>query len=55
MTPPAEDQIITAGEPESHPWASSAGIFTDDPFWDEMMASVARHRLEMDAEYQTEE
>ena len=41
--------------PEAHPWASSAGIFADDPFWDEMMESIARHRREMDAEYQETE
>lgn len=40
---------------EAHPWASSAGIFADDPFWDEMMESIARHRQEMDAEYQETE
>lgn len=40
---------------EAHPWASSAGIFADDPFWDEMMDSIARHRREMDAEYQETE
>ena len=40
---------------ETHPWASSAGVFADDPFWDEMMESIARHRREMDAEYQATE
>ena len=47
-----EDHLEAA---EAHPWASSAGIFADDPFWDEMMASIARHRREMDAEYQEAE
>ena len=39
----------------THPWTSSAGIFADDPFWEEMMESIARHRREMDAEYQETE
>ncbi len=33
----------------SHSLLESAGKFADDPFWDEMMDSIRRHRLEMDA------
>ena len=38
-----------------HPMLESAGKFADDPFWDEMMDSIRRHRREMDAEWDTEE
>lgn len=37
------------------PFLESAGKLADDPFWDEMMDSIRRHRLEMDAAIDPEE
>ena len=31
--------------------SQSGGRFADDPFWDQMQASIRRHRREMDAEW----
>jgi len=44
-----------ASEPFPHSIMESAGKFADDPFWDEMMDSIRRHRLEMDAAIDAEE
>ena len=33
------------------PFLESAGSLANDPFWDEMMESIRRHRREMDAEW----
>jgi hypothetical protein len=40
---------------EPNPLAQSAGRFQDDPFWDEMLDSIRRHRREMDAEWDVPE
>jgi len=36
---------------EPDPLLQSAGHFQDDPFWDEMLDSIRRHRREMDAQW----
>ncbi|MGI4788907.1 MAG: hypothetical protein ACRYFS_08650 [Janthinobacterium lividum] len=41
--------------PLAEPLLDSAGKFADDPFWDEMLDSIRRHRLELDAEWETAE
>lgn len=40
---------------EGHPLASSAGSLRDDPFWDDMMASIQEFRRELETEYNTPE
>lgn len=32
-----------------HPWLRFAGMWVDDPTWDDFVAEVAAHRQEMDA------
>lgn len=39
----------TADTQEQDPIFESFGRYRDDPFWDEMMESIRRHRREMDA------
>ena len=46
---PALDATVDAAEQD--PLLESAGRFQDDPFWDDMMESIRRHRREMDAEW----
>jgi hypothetical protein len=41
--------------PETNLLAQSEGRFQDDPFWEEMLASIYRHRREMDAEWNVPE
>ena len=41
--------------PLPNPMLESAGKFADDPFWDEMIDSIRRHRLELDAAIDAEE
>ena len=41
--------------PLAEPLLDSAGKFADDPFWDDMIDSIRRHRLELDAEWETVE
>ena len=36
---------------EPDPFLQSAGSSRNDPFWDEMMDSIRRHRREMDAQW----
>ena len=40
---------------EPDPLLQSAGRFQDDPFWDEMLDSIRRHRREMDAQWDVTE
>lgn len=47
--------IDTADTQEPDPLLQSAGHYRDDPFWDEMLASIRRHRREMDAEWDATE
>jgi tRNA(fMet)-specific endonuclease VapC len=49
QNPKQETQTPVAHLPSPDPFLESAGHLADDPFWDEMMASIRRHRLEMDA------
>ncbi len=44
-----EVQTPTPHMPLPDPFLESAGHLADDPFWDEMMESIRRHRREMDA------
>ena len=41
--------------PALNPLAESISHFEDDPFWDDMMDSIRRHRREMDAAWEAEE
>jgi predicted RNase H-like HicB family nuclease len=34
--------------PGEHPWLQFAGIWADDPTWDDFVAEVAAYRQEMD-------
>ncbi|MCC5641257.1 type II toxin-antitoxin system HicB family antitoxin [Nostoc sp. CHAB 5844] len=46
-------EIVTQElEPSSseHPWMKFAGMFKDDPQFDEMLADIAAYRRELDAE-----
>jgi predicted RNase H-like HicB family nuclease len=43
---PIELEASTSAE---HPWLQFAGIWADDPTWDDFVAEVAAHRQEMDA------
>ncbi len=44
-------QMTTLDVTEVDPLLESAGKFADDPYWDVMMDSIRRHRLEIDAEW----
>jgi len=48
-----ELQNPTAEVPTLNPLAEPISHFEDDPFWDEMMDSIRRHRREMDATWDT--
>ena len=50
-----ESQNPTPNPLMLNPMLESAGKFADDPFWDEMMDSIRRHRREMDAEWDDRE
>jgi hypothetical protein len=52
---PTEPTKPDAQNPAINPMLESAGKFADDPFWDEMLDSIRRHRLEMDAEWDNAE
>ena len=54
-TPPPTGADTAVGTQEPDPFLQSAGSFRDDPFWDEMMDSIRRHRREMDAQWDTPE
>ena len=43
---PIELETNTSAE---HPWLRFAGMWVDDPTWDDFVAEVAAHRQEMDA------
>jgi len=46
----AQDTLPTASHiPVRNPLADLVSHFEDDPFWDGMMESIRRHRLELDA------
>ena len=49
MKPPAHK--LVPDPPPPNTLIESAGKFADDPFWDEMMESIRRHRRELDAEW----
>jgi len=34
--------------PDEHPWRRFAGMFADDPDWDEFQASIQQYREELD-------
>jgi|GEM_PF-4503055 len=36
-------------EKERNPWLASAGIFEDDPFFEEFLEEMAAYRCEVDA------
>lgn len=50
-----EAQDLTLNTPMLNPLAEPISHFEDDPFWDEMMDSIRRHRLEMDAAWAASE
>lgn len=53
LSPPAKaanPDAATEAQP-LNPLAQSAGLLRDDPFWEEMMESIRRHRREIDAEW----
>ena len=52
---PAASPAPDTDTPELNPLLESAGLLRDDPFWDEMMESIRRHRQEMDAEWDESE
>ena len=54
-SPPPVEQDAATDTPESNPLLQSAGAFRDDPFWDEMLDSIRRHRREMDAQWDVPE
>jgi|GEM_PF-6086561 len=57
-TPPpsgATGTDVAADTQETDPLLQSAGRYKDDPFWDEMMDSIRRHRREMDAQWDVPE
>lgn len=41
---------VATSQPTGNPWIDHAGIFKDDPTWDEFQAAVAAFRREMDEE-----
>ena len=41
-------QIDLDVTPTEHPWQPFAGMFADDPDWDEFQASIGRYREELD-------
>ena len=45
----SQGEIVTveAGEPE-HPWLKWAGVFKDDPTFDEFLAEIEAYRRELD-------
>lgn len=49
QNPGQEAQMPASHPPSPDPFLESAGHLADDPFWDEMMDSIRRHRREMDA------
>ena len=47
--PPEVIQIeLEPAAPGEHPWLQFAGIWADDPTWDDFVAEVAAYRQEMD-------
>lgn len=49
-------EVDIPGPTSVNPWLRTAGIFKDDPTWDEYQAIMAdyRHQLDMDTEQQVE-
>lgn len=46
-----EDQpAAVEPDPSEHPWMKFAGMFADDPDWDEYQAAIAEYRREVDAD-----
>jgi hypothetical protein len=41
-------QIDPDVTPTEHPWKQFAGMFADDPDWDEFQASIRQYREEVD-------
>ena len=52
-----EDIVMVEVEPEErpNPWVEMAGIFADDPTWDEFQAEIEKYRRELNAEIQLED
>ncbi|MEK8019502.1 MAG: hypothetical protein VSS75_021730 [Candidatus Parabeggiatoa sp.] len=40
---------LSSSSPPEHPWLKFAGMFKDDPNWDEFQAAIAEYRREVDA------
>lgn len=49
------DADVAGNAQEPDPLLQSAGRYQDDPFWDEMLDSIRRHRREMDARWDVPE
>jgi hypothetical protein len=41
-------RIVSVKVPEEHPWSQLAGMFEDDPLFDEWQRAIAERRREMD-------
>jgi hypothetical protein len=41
---------LDVGPPETHPWLESAGIFENNPLFDEVLEEIEAYRREIDAE-----
>lgn len=42
--------VDTEQDNPPHPWRAKAGIFQDDPTWDEFLHEMAEYRLQIDEE-----
>lgn len=54
-SPPSIETDAATDTPGPNPLLQSGGAFRDDPFWDQMLDSIRRHRHEMDAEWDVSE
>ena len=58
LNPPLSKDDFTNSQQEveqSDPWVKFAGIFKDDPLFDEFVEDMAAYRRELDAEVATHE
>ena len=43
-------EIELPAQPTPNPWLAKAGLFADDPTWDDFLASMAEYRRQIDDE-----
>lgn len=49
----ASGEIVSVAVPELNPWLKDAGVWKDDPQWDEYQAALERYRREVDESERT--